>query len=45
MYKAICLLLLLTLLAGFSLLLATKHEAIEISTPVLAGSPILVLNQ
>ena len=45
MYKAICLLLLIALVTGFSLVLAAKSETIELSTPVLPGSPIIVLNR
>lgn len=45
MYKAAFLLLLLAVVTGFSFAIAAKKVKIEISTPVLAGSPIIVLNQ
>ena len=45
MYKTIFLLLLLAVMAVFSFALVMKNEKLEVSTPVLSGSPILVLNQ
>lgn len=44
MYKVIFLLL-IVLVTGFSLALAVQSKEIKLNAPVLAGSPILVLNR
>lgn len=44
MYKMFFLLLLLALVTGFLVLLAAQGKTIQISEPVLAGSPLIVIN-
>jgi hypothetical protein len=45
MNKAAFLLLLLAVVTAFTFFLAVKNEKIELSAPMLAGSPIIVLNR
>lgn len=44
LYKAVLLLLLVAVASGFVLMLKAGSGQIELSSSVLAGSPIIVLN-